>query len=484
MTLNFGIVAMDQIINHVSKARYMFGGQVNLPMVIRAAAGGGTQKGAQHSHSIESWFVNAPGIRVVLPSTPYDLKGLLKTAIRCEDPVLFIEHEMLYNMKGEVPDERVPAPVRRRRREAARAATSRSWPGRKMVHEALRAAELLADEGIEAEVIDPRTLDPLDRDTILRSVLRTRRAVVVEEGWRNVGVGAEIASQIHEALFYELEAPVQRVARGGRADALRVEPREARAPRRRSASSTRCSRSRSSRERPGDTRCPSRSACRSSPTRWKRARLIAWRKRVGDPVKRGEVIAEIETDKADMEFEAYTEGVVAQIVVEAGATVPVGTLIAVLRLPGESEDAVARCRAAQAQPQAASAAPAAKPAAPAAPRLRAASAAPRAAAAPRRRARAGRRCPRRSPGRACPGAARRGRRPPARDAARAAHGRGEVDRSRASSRAPGPAARSWSRISRRTSRSSTAQEPEADGTRATPLALRMAERGRARISRA
>jgi pyruvate dehydrogenase E1 component beta subunit len=211
MTLNFGIVAMDQIINHASKASYMFGGQVNLPMVIRAAAGGGTQKGAQHSHSIESWFVNAPGLRVVLPSTPYDLKGLLKTAIRSEDPVLFIEHEMLYNTKGEVPDDEYLLPfgvadVKRPGRDI----TIVAWS--KMVHEALKAADALAHEGIEAEVIDPRTLNPLDMDTILASVLRTRRAVIAEEGWRKVGVGAEISSQIQEALFYELEAPVQRVA--------------------------------------------------------------------------------------------------------------------------------------------------------------------------------------------------------------------------------------------------------------------------------
>jgi pyruvate/2-oxoglutarate/acetoin dehydrogenase E1 component len=133
MTLNFGIV-MDQIINHVSKARYMFGGQVTLPMVIRAAAGGGTQKGAQHSHSIESWFVNAPGIRVAIPSTPYDLKGLLKTAIRMEDPVLFIEHEMLYNTKGMVPDEEYLLPfgvadIKRPGRDV----TIVAWS--KMVHE-------------------------------------------------------------------------------------------------------------------------------------------------------------------------------------------------------------------------------------------------------------------------------------------------------------------------------------------------------------
>ena len=211
MTLNFGIVAMDQIINHVSKARYMFGGQVSLPMVIRAPGGGGTQKAAQHSHSIESWFVNAPGIRVAIPSTPYDLKGLLKTAIRSDDPVLFVEHEMLYNTRGEVPDDDYLLPfgvadIKRPGRDV----TIIAWS--KMVHEALRAAGKLAEEGIEAEVVDPRTLDPLDIDTILTSVARTRRAVVAEEGWRNVGVGAELAARIQEHLFYELEAPVQRVA--------------------------------------------------------------------------------------------------------------------------------------------------------------------------------------------------------------------------------------------------------------------------------
>ncbi len=211
MTLNFGIVAMDQIVNHVSKMRYMFGGQVTLPLVIRAPQGGGTQKGAQHSHSIESWFVNTPGIRVVIPSTPYDVKGLLKTAIRSDDPVLFIEHEMLYGMRGEVPEEEYLLPfgvadVKR----AGRDVTIVTWS--KMVRECLKAAEVLAHEGIEAEVVDPRTLDPLDMDTILSSVARTRRAVIVEEGWRNVGVGAELAARLQEDLFYDLEAPVQRIA--------------------------------------------------------------------------------------------------------------------------------------------------------------------------------------------------------------------------------------------------------------------------------
>jgi pyruvate dehydrogenase E1 component beta subunit len=212
MTMNFAIVAMDQIINHVAKMRYMFGGQFDLPLTIRAPGGGGTQKGAQHSHSIESWFVNSPGLRVVVPSTVADFKGLLKTSIRSDDPVLFVEHEMLYSMKGPVPPEGeehlVPLGSATTRRTGGDL-TIVSWS--RMVHEALKAAEELAAEGIEAEVVDLRCLDPLDWDTVLGSVARTRRCVVAEEGWRKLGVGAEIGSRLHETLFYELDAPVQRV---------------------------------------------------------------------------------------------------------------------------------------------------------------------------------------------------------------------------------------------------------------------------------
>ncbi len=210
MTMNFAIVAMDQIINHASKLRYMFGGQVNLPITIRAAGGGGTQKGAQHSHSIESWFVNSPGLRVVIPGTPYDAKGLLKTSIRSDDVVLFIEHEMLYSQKGPVPEDEylIPFGVADVKRPGSDV-TIVAWS--KMVHEALRAATILAGEGIEAEVLDPRTLDPFDWEAVYRSVARTRRCVVAEEGWRTLGVGAEIAARVQERLFHELDAPVQRV---------------------------------------------------------------------------------------------------------------------------------------------------------------------------------------------------------------------------------------------------------------------------------
>ncbi len=211
MTINFAIVAMDQIINHVAKMGYMFGGQFKIPLTIRTASGGGTQKGAQHSHSIESWFVNAPGIRVVIPSTPYDAKGLLKTSIRSDDPVLFIEHELLYSVKGPVPEEEYLIPLGQAEvKRAGSDVTIVCWS--KMVTEALTAAERLGQEGIGAEVLDLRTLDPLDWDAVYDSVARTRRCVVAEEGWRTIGVGAEIAARIQEHLFHELEAPVQRVA--------------------------------------------------------------------------------------------------------------------------------------------------------------------------------------------------------------------------------------------------------------------------------
>lgn len=210
--MNFAIVAMDQIINHVAKMRYMFGAQFDVPLTIRAPGGGGTQKAAQHSHSIESWFVNSPGIRVVIPSTPRDFKGLLKTSVRSDDPVLFVEHEMLYSAKGPVPDESEDLLIPLGQADVKRSGSDVSvitWS--RMVHESLKAADRLAQEGIDVEVVDMRCLDPFDWESVYNSVARTRRCVVVEEGWRNVGVGGEISSRIHEQLFYELDAPVQRV---------------------------------------------------------------------------------------------------------------------------------------------------------------------------------------------------------------------------------------------------------------------------------
>jgi pyruvate/2-oxoglutarate/acetoin dehydrogenase E1 component len=210
MTVNFSILAMDQIVNNAAKVRYMFGGQVACPLVIRMPGGAGHQLAAQHSHSLEAWYSHIPGLKVVVPSTPYDAKGLLKASIRDDDPVIFLESEGLYAKKGPVggPDDLVPlgrAAVRRRGGDCTIMALSR------MVWVALSAAEALAQEGIQAEVIDPRTLRPLDLDTICKSVEKTNRAVIVEEGWPHGGVGANLAALIQEQAFDHLDAPVERV---------------------------------------------------------------------------------------------------------------------------------------------------------------------------------------------------------------------------------------------------------------------------------
>jgi len=211
MTINFGLLAMDQIINHASKIHYMFGGQAKVPLVIRAPQGGGHQLGAQHSQSLEAYFFHSPGLRVAIPATPADANGLLKTAIRQEDPVIFLEHESLYGVKGEVPEGEhlVPfgvANVLREGKDVTIVAYS------KCVYDALDAATALENEGIDAEVIDLRTLNPLDLKTVAESVKKTGKAIVVYEGWRTGGAGAEIAARIYEAAFDDLDAPVERVA--------------------------------------------------------------------------------------------------------------------------------------------------------------------------------------------------------------------------------------------------------------------------------
>ncbi len=212
MTINFALLAMDQIVNTAAKVHYMFGGKATVPIVIRAPQGGGHQLGAQHSQSLEAYFMHTPGLRVVLPATPADAKGLLKTAIRQADPVVFLEHESLYGVKGEVPEDSefvVPfgqAHILREGKDVTIVTYSRC------VYDALKAAETLENSGIDAEVIDLRTLNPLDIGMVVNSVKKTGHAIVVYEGWRTGGAGAEIAQQIHEAAFDHLDAPVVRVA--------------------------------------------------------------------------------------------------------------------------------------------------------------------------------------------------------------------------------------------------------------------------------
>jgi pyruvate dehydrogenase E1 component beta subunit len=211
MTVNFALLAMDQIINSAAHIHYMFGGQAKVPLVVRFPQGGGHQLGPTHSHTMEAIFLHVPGLLVAVPSTPADAKGLLKAAIRDDNPVVYIEHESLYGMRGEVPDNGGPmrfgeAAIRREGNDVTIVGVSR------MAVTAERAAEkLAADEDIEAEVIDPRTLRPLDLDTILESVRKTNRCVVVEEGWPHGGVGANIAALVQEQAFDDLDAPVQRV---------------------------------------------------------------------------------------------------------------------------------------------------------------------------------------------------------------------------------------------------------------------------------
>jgi pyruvate dehydrogenase E1 component beta subunit len=212
MTVNFALLAMDQIVNHAAAIPYMFNGAVRVPLVVRMPGGGGHQLGPTHSHSFEAMFLQIPGLLVACPSTPADGKGLLKAAIRDDNPVIFMEHETLYGARGEVPEN---GEVLHKFGEAAvrREGSDVTIVGvLKMVSEAEKAAKQLANEhGVEAEVIDPRTLRPLDLDTILESVAKTNRAVVVEEGWPHGGVGANLAALIQEQAFDYLDAPVERV---------------------------------------------------------------------------------------------------------------------------------------------------------------------------------------------------------------------------------------------------------------------------------
>ena len=210
MTWNFSLVAIDQIVNGAAKLLYMSGGQFKIPMVFRGPGGAAHQLAAQHSQSLEAWYASVPGLKVVAPSTPYDAKGLLKSAIRDDDPVIFMEGETLYGAKGEVPDEEyvIPIGVADIKREGTDV-TIIAWS--KMVTVALKAAEQLAAEGISCEIVDPRTLRPFDDGPMLASVRKTNRCVILEEGWPVAGLGAQLAFQIQRDAFGELDAPVTRV---------------------------------------------------------------------------------------------------------------------------------------------------------------------------------------------------------------------------------------------------------------------------------
>jgi pyruvate/2-oxoglutarate/acetoin dehydrogenase E1 component len=210
MYMDFMGIAMDQLVNQAAKVKYMFGGKARVPLVIRTQGGAGRSSGAQHAQSLEAWFVHVPGLKVVMPSTPHDAKGLLKSAIRDDNAVIFIEHKLLYAIQGEVPDGEYVVPlgvadVKRQGRDVTVVATSR------MVHVALAAADRLSTEGIEAEVVDPRTLAPLDEETIVASARKTSRLVVCQEAAPRCSFASEVAAVVTEQAFDDLDAPITRV---------------------------------------------------------------------------------------------------------------------------------------------------------------------------------------------------------------------------------------------------------------------------------
>lgn len=211
MTINFAFSAMDHIVNEAAKLRYMFGGQFTIPMVIRAVGGGGRQLGATHSQTPDAIFAHFPGLKVVAPGTPEDGKGLLKAAIRSNDPILFIEHATLYQVRGEVPEGDYTVPIGKSKiQRPGKDVTIVTYS--KMLELSMKAADQLSKEGIEAEIVDLRTLRPLDMEPVLESFRKTNRAVIAEEGWRSYGVGSEISSRIYEEAFDYVDAPIQRVA--------------------------------------------------------------------------------------------------------------------------------------------------------------------------------------------------------------------------------------------------------------------------------
>jgi pyruvate dehydrogenase E1 component beta subunit len=208
---DFATLAMDQMVNQAAKVHYMSGGGLKVPMVMRTTLGAGRRSAAQHSQSLHAWFCHIPGLKVVMPSTPYDAKGLLKSAIRDDSPVIFFEHKLMYQMKGLVPETEYTLPlghadVKREGEDITIVATSR------MVHVALKAAERLSQHDISVEVIDPRTLFPLDAETLITSAKKTSRVIVVDEGHSRYGITAELASTIVEGAFHYLDAPVRRIA--------------------------------------------------------------------------------------------------------------------------------------------------------------------------------------------------------------------------------------------------------------------------------
>ena len=345
MTFNFAMQAMDQIINSAAKTLYMSGGQMGCSIVFRGPNGAAARVAAQHSQDYSAWYSHVPGLKVIAPSNAADAKGLLKAAIRDPNPVIFLENEILYGHSSPVPklDDFVLPIGKARIARAGNDVTIVAW-SMGMTY-ALKAAEELAKDGIEAEVIDLRTLKPMDTDTIIASVKKTGRAVTVEEGWAAIRRRRR-DRRAHHGAGVRLSRRAGRARhRQGRADALRRQSRKARA-----AFGRRSGRGGQSRLLPVGRAMPTNILMPALSPTMEKGNLAQWLKKEGDKIKSGDVIAEIETDKATMEYEAVDEGTLAKIVVPEGTQdVAVNSVIAVLA--GEGEDVKAAARRAKAAPR-------------------------------------------------------------------------------------------------------------------------------------
>ena len=335
MTFNFAMQAIDQIINSAAKTHYMSGGQMSCPIVFRGPNGAAARVGAQHSQCYASWYAHVPGLRVVAPWSAADAKGLLKAAIRDPNPVIFLENEILYGQQFEVPDDPdfvLPigkAKIERPGKDVTITAFSI------MVGKALQAAEELAKQGIEAEVINLRSLRPFDTETIVNSVKKTNRLVSVEEGWPFAGIGSELAAQMMEHAFDWLDAPVKRVAGLDVPLPYAANLEKMALPQ---AEQHRRGRARSLQSLEAEQAMSINILMPALSPTMTEGKLAKWHVKVGDAVKSGQVICEIETDKATMEVEAVDEGKIGQIVVPEGAEgVKVNAVIAILLEEGETE---------------------------------------------------------------------------------------------------------------------------------------------------
>ena len=324
MTVNFSLLALDQIVNNAATIRHMSGGQFSIPLVIRMATGAGRQLAAQHAHSLEGWYAHIPGIRIVVPATLEDARGMLWTALENPDPVLIFEHQTLYNMEGPLADDAGPVDIDHAAvRRAGKDVSLITYGG--TLGKTLQAAETLAAEGIDAEVIDLRTLRPLDMATILNSVKKTHRAVIVDEGWKSGSLSAEIMARIVEQAFYDLDAPLARVCTAEvpipypkhLEDAALPQPPAIVAAAREVSSRT-----------VSEFRMPSLGADMEAGT------LVEWLKHPGDAIKRGDIIAVVDTQKGAIEIEVFEDGILDQTIVTPGEKVPVGTVLALIRGTG------------------------------------------------------------------------------------------------------------------------------------------------------